>query len=97
MPGDDALEVFFLCVLLGFRGELRDQPERLHAWVADTKSRIAKIRPQDWPYPVEYQPPTFVPPHHGREQLRNMILTGSIVLLALVPVGAYLIVGRWGP
>src|SRR6266542_1696572 len=29
----DALEVFFWCVMLGFGGELRQQPDKLQAWV----------------------------------------------------------------
>jgi type VI secretion system protein ImpK len=96
LPRDDAVEAFFLCVLLGFRGQFRDEGDRLQSWVATTKARIAKIRGQDWPYPVEYEPPTYVPPHHGREQLRNMILTGSIVLLCLIPVLAFFLVKRLG-
>ncbi|HEX5273514.1 MAG TPA: DotU family type IV/VI secretion system protein, partial [Gemmataceae bacterium] len=31
-PSAGPTEVFFLCVLLGFRGELRDDPARLRAW-----------------------------------------------------------------
>lgn len=95
-PDNDALEVFFLCVLLGFRGELRDAAEQLQEWVSNVKTRIAKIRSQDWPYPVEYEPPTHVPPQFGREQLARMILTGGTVLLLLVPVVAFLFVKRLG-
>src|SRR4051794_28497599 len=31
-PEKDALEVFFLCVMLGFRGGLRDGPDALRTW-----------------------------------------------------------------
>jgi type VI secretion system protein ImpK len=96
LPNDDAVEAFFLCVLLGFRGQYRDEGDQLQSWVATTKTRVAKIRAQDWPYPLEYEPPTYVPPHFGREQLRNMILTGCIVLLLLVPVVAFFLVKRLG-
>jgi type VI secretion system protein ImpK len=41
-PGSDALEVYYLCVMLGFRGDFRDQPEKLRAWVTATQARIAK-------------------------------------------------------
>jgi type VI secretion system protein ImpK len=95
-PKTDALEVFFLCVLLGFRGELRDESERLQQWIATVKNRIAKIKAQDWPYPLEFEPPTYVPPHYGREQLQTMVFSCGIVLLAVIPVIAFFLVRRFG-
>jgi type VI secretion system protein ImpK len=93
--GSDALEVFFLCVMLGFRGDLRDQPDKLQSWVSNTQARIAKSQGQDWPVPAELDPPSDVPPLHGREQLQRMVLIGGGVLLVLIPALAYLIVQRW--
>jgi type VI secretion system protein ImpK len=95
-PTTDALEAFFLCVQLGFRGEFRDEPDKLQAWVSSTKSRVAKIRNQEWPYPLEYEPPTYVPPHFGRDQLQRMVFTGGVVLLLLIPIVAFLMVHRLG-
>lgn len=95
-PRTDALEVFFLCVLMGFRGELRDQQDELQSWISATKSRIAKIKSQDWPVPLEYEPATYVPPHYGRDQLQHMIFTGGVVLLLMIPVVAYFLVQRLG-
>ena len=37
-PGVDALEVFFLCVMLGFSGELGEDPQRLAEWAAGAHS-----------------------------------------------------------
>lgn len=95
-PRSDALEAFFLCVLLGFRGELREELEQLQSWVTATKARIAKIRGQEWPVPLEYDPPTYVPPHYGREQLQRMVLTGGVVLLLMIPILAFFMVQRLG-
>lgn len=95
-PRADALEVFYLCVALGFRGELREQWDKLQSWNTTTRSRIAKIKEQEWPYPLDFEPPTFVPPHRGREQLQAMVLTGGIVLLLLIPVVAFFVVHRLG-
>lgn len=95
-PRSDALEVFYLCVLLGFRGELREQYNHLQTWVSSTKTRVAKIQSQEWKYPLEYEPPTFVPPHYGREQLQKMVLTGGVVLLFLIPIVAFFMVQRLG-
>lgn len=83
-PGTDALEVFFLCVVLGFRGELRDSPAKLHSWVTATRARIAKSQQRTWPYPPEIDPPTYVPPLRGRERLERMMFFGAIEVLVLI-------------
>ena len=38
----DALEVFFLAVMLGFRGELGDALEQLRAWVGANQARLTR-------------------------------------------------------
>lgn len=95
-PSNDALEAFYLCVQLGFRGEMRDGTDKLQAWSSSTRSRIAKIRNQEWAYPLETEPQTYVPPHYGREQLKNMIFTSGVVILLLIPLVVYLMVQRLG-
>lgn len=95
-PSTDALEVFFLCVALGFRGERRDDLESLHDWMSSTKSRIAKIAGENWEHPLEYEPPTHVPPQYGREPLQTMVFTGGFILLGLIPFLVFLLVKRMG-
>jgi type VI secretion system protein ImpK len=90
-PGGDALEVFFLCVMLGFRGDLREEPTRLQAWVAGTQIRVAKSQAQEWTPPAELQPQSNVPPLHGRERLQRMVLVAGLVFLILIPVVAFLV------
>jgi type VI secretion system protein ImpK len=91
-PGSDSLEVFFLCVMLGFRGDLREEPTRLQAWVAGTQIRVAKSQAQEWAVPPELQPPTNVPPLRGRERLQRMVLVAGMILLILIPVTTVLLV-----
>ncbi len=91
-PGTDALEVYFLCVMLGFRGDLTDQPARLREWVMATRARLGTNAPRDWPAPPSQDPPTYVPPLRGRESLRRMVLSAGMLLLVLLPVVAYFIV-----
>ncbi|HEY1858790.1 MAG TPA: DotU family type IV/VI secretion system protein [Gemmataceae bacterium] len=91
-PGSDALEVFFLCVMLGFRGDLREEPTRLQAWVAGTQIRVAKSQAQEWVVPPELQPPTNVPPLRGRERLQRMVVIAGVILLILIPVTTVLLV-----
>jgi type VI secretion system protein ImpK len=87
-PGSDALEVFFLCVMLGFRGEKREQPEQLLAWVNNARTRIERSQSQELSLPPEHQPPTHVPPRHGQERLQKMVVAAIGFLLVLVPGAA---------
>lgn len=95
-PGADALEVFFWCVMLGFRGSLREEPRRLEEWIDATRGRITKSLAQPWSAPPELEPPINVPPLHGRDRLRRMVFTAAAVLLLLIPILAFLLVARLG-
>jgi type VI secretion system protein ImpK len=83
-PGTDALEVFFLCVILGFRGELADKQEQLQNWVTATQTRVAKALNQAWSEPSFSEPETNVPPLLGRGRMRRMLLIGAAVVLVLI-------------
>jgi type VI secretion system protein ImpK len=91
-PGGDALEVFFLCVMLGFRGDLREDATKLQAWTAGTQIRVAKSQAQEWQVPSELQPPTNVPPLRGRDRLQRMVLVTGLVLLIIIPLTTFLLV-----
>ncbi len=88
----DILEVYYLCVMLGFRGELRGEPDRLQAWVNVTRSQIEKNQESTWPQQPELEPPAKAPPLHGRELLRTMVVRGAFILFLLVPLAALMVV-----
>lgn len=90
--GTDSLEVFFLCVMLGFRGELRDQPERLRKWTDAALERVRRRQAQAWPAPPELQAPTNVPPRRGRAAFERMLVIWAAVVLLLAPVVAFAVV-----
>jgi len=92
----DALEVFYLCVMLGFRGELRDHADRLRAWRDATEAQINKGQQQKWPGPQEQQPATNVPPLRGRDKLRRVMLAVGLVIALLVPAAAFYVVNQLG-
>jgi type VI secretion system protein ImpK len=95
--GSDALEVFYLCALLGFRGDLREEPSRLKAWVAGTQIRITRSQElAKWSLPPERVPPSYVPPLSGRQRLQKVIWTAGALLLVGIPVLAFLFVYRFG-
>jgi type VI secretion system protein ImpK len=90
----DALEVYFLCVMLGFTGELVDDPARLAGWIAATRSQLLRAGQGQWRAPPGLDPGTHVPPLRGRRALKRMLLTASAVLLAVVPVVALFLARR---
>jgi type VI secretion system protein ImpK len=91
-PGIDALEVFYLCVMLGFRGDLRDEPSKLKAWADATGKRIGREQGKDFPAPPGIDPQTYVPPLRGRDRLQRMAMIGAVFVLLLIPAMAFFIV-----
>jgi type VI secretion system protein ImpK len=93
--GSDASEVSFLCVMLGFRGMLRNQAEQLQRWVGAVQARIARGQGAECPIPPEQDPPINVPPRRGRERLQRLVLLWGAVLLALVPAAVFFAVRQF--
>jgi type VI secretion system protein ImpK len=89
----DALEVFYLCVLLGFRGEKRENLNSLLDWRDAVEGRVAQGRPPEWPdKPQELPvPETNASLLRSRERLRWMLVTGAGVLGLAVAVTVWLL------
>src|SRR5207253_5972906 len=51
--GTDALETYYLTVMMGFRGDLRDNVDKLRTWTSNTQARIFRGLGQEWPTPAE--------------------------------------------
>jgi type VI secretion system protein ImpK len=92
--GSDALEVFFLCVMLGFRGQWRDQPDKLQAWVSATQARITRSHSLDYPLPHDKGLTTEVPPLRGRERFKKMVLGAAVFILVCIPVLVFFLMRR---
>jgi type VI secretion system protein ImpK len=88
---DDDLEVYYLCVVLGFRGEWIEQPAELKAWLGSTRERLLKGLRQDWAGPSALSAPMRVPLRYGKVRLRQMALIAVLATLVLIPVAALLI------
>jgi type VI secretion system protein ImpK len=93
---NDALEAFFLCVMLGFRGDYRDQPDRLQSFVSSAYALISKGQGQEWSAGEELPATTYVPPLWGRDKLQKMVLICGGVLLLLILLGSFVVVYRLG-
>ena len=92
----DVLEALFLCVMMGFRGQMRERPSELQGWVAATRAQLARLRGQGWPTPPELEVATSVAPLRGRESLQRVVMAGGLVLLLSIPLVAFFLVYQLG-
>jgi type VI protein secretion system component VasF len=83
-PGPDALETFFLCILLGFRGTHRDAPGTVQGYVDEMKQQVARV--PEWPSPGDRGVTTNVEPRVGREMLRRIVARYGAALLVVMLV-----------
>jgi type VI protein secretion system component VasF len=90
----DPQEVFYLSVMLGFRGDMEREPAALQAWAEAARARHGRLRP--WAAPPEQEPPTDVPPLRWRSRLRRTVLVGGLLLLVLIPLVTFFIARQLG-
>ncbi len=93
-PTTDALEVVFLCVMLGFRGDMVNQPEKLHTWYKASQNRLSHMG-EDWSGPPELEVVTNVPPLHGQDWFQTMVFWTSLLLLVMVPLASFLLMQQF--
>ncbi len=90
-PGDDDLEVFYLCAVLGFRGEWAEDPGQFRAWIGATRDRLVKGLRQEWTGPPALDPPAKVPPRYGKDRVRRMAAIAGLAVLLCIPAAAVMI------
>jgi type VI secretion system protein ImpK len=75
----DALEGYYLCVMLGFRGDMRDRVRELHEWRARVEAQFEAQ--EKWPGPAEApRPSPDVPPLKARQRFRRLLAAAITVL-----------------
>lgn len=94
----DALEVFYLCVMLGFRGDWNEDLNGLLDWRDGVQNRIVQDHPSDWPDKLQELPvpETNAFPLVARDRLRLMMLTGAIVVGVAIEVAVWLVLKVMG-
>jgi type VI secretion system protein ImpK len=92
----DALEVYFLCVMLGFRGALDKQPDQMATWIAAARQRLGQVEERDAARAGESPRHICAPPLRGSARLRQMALTAWVAVLVLGPLTAFYLVHRLG-
>lgn len=95
-PGSGALECFYLCVALGFRGELAEQPDKVRAWCNQTKLRLGTVVEPDFAHGGESPLANAAQPLHGKARFQRMALVSWVSLLVLIPVISYALTVRFG-
>jgi type IV/VI secretion system ImpK/VasF family protein len=80
----DAVEAYYYCVMLGFRGQAREDLEMLREWAEAVRTRIGKSIGGAPEALSAHTPTTNVPPLRGRNRRRKMVLIGGVTLLALI-------------
>ena len=81
-PDKGDLEVFLLCLLLGFRGDLRDESGLLQDRRERFESQLQLKRLGEWKEmpPEMAVPPTDVPELHARERLRKLLMALGLII-----------------
>jgi len=85
----DALEAFFLCAMLGFRGEYQDRPADLTAKLKEFQDQIDAGQGREWTGPVGGQPKTYAPPLQGEQRKQKMLFYAVVSLLLLIPISMF--------
>jgi type VI secretion system protein ImpK len=99
-PGSDALEVYYLCVMLGFRGDYRERPDQLQAWVDKVRPQVIRGYGEEPPQRDSSTPENYVPLLTGRDRFQAMLIVwGWVLALLALAVGftimAAIISGTW--
>ena len=90
--GTDALEVFYLCVMLGFRGEGPTAPQTLAGWRDAVEEQLTRGQSKNWAGPQEMQPDVYAAPRRGRDRLRVVLMSLVVLLAVLIPTVTFLFV-----
>jgi type VI secretion system protein ImpK len=93
----EAVEGFYLCVMLGFRGDLRDEPDKLQDWREGVETHLNTGQASSWQGPPDLPlRPTDVPPLRGKDRLRWLLLAVAVVLGCSIVAVAFTAVSRFG-
>jgi len=85
--GDVALvEVFLLCVALGFRGAMADDPDRLMQWTEGARRLIEVELGRVWVTPPSREPGIHVPPLSARARFSATAARVGVLAMLVIPL-----------
>jgi type VI secretion system protein ImpK len=86
-PNRDGLEVYFLCVMLGFRGEYTEKkPEDLIAWREGVENQITQGEDREYKAPPGQQVAPNVRPLKGAGVMGKWFMIATMIALLFIPL-----------
>lgn len=95
MPNSSALEVFYICVNLGFRGDRLQKPDELRSWLNQAKLRLGHVEELSFPFTTESRS-HYVATLNGESRFRQMAVVCWAALLFIVPLISFALIRRFG-
>jgi type IV/VI secretion system ImpK/VasF family protein len=93
----NALEVFYLCVMLGFRGRMRRDVPGLVRWRDSVENILGGAQEVEWKEapPELAVPDPNVPPLRARHRLRWLLIAWAATLGLVIIVTVVSVLGKW--
>jgi type VI secretion system protein ImpK len=85
-PTRDALEVYYLCAMLGFRGELIDEPAALVKWRENVEPQIVQGEGREFTPPPGVNVIPNVRALKGASVMQKWFLIATVIGLLLIPL-----------
>jgi type IV/VI secretion system ImpK/VasF family protein len=95
-PTRDAIEVYYLCVMLGFRGKMHEKLVELSAWRDSVQTQITEPEAREYVAPQGLVvPPTVDKTLVGEQQmqiwLKRLTIVGAVVLAVVAALTVFLV------
>lgn len=91
-PNEEKLQAYYLAVALGFRGDYRDEPDRLNAWVARVRARVVRGGSAPGSQAARIRGPRPAASLHGTQQLKRFVQVATVAAACLAPLAAFAVV-----
>ncbi|TWT36532.1 hypothetical protein KOR34_14380 [Posidoniimonas corsicana] len=91
---DDALSAYYLCVALGFRGRLRNDPPALEEWFEQTRARVTRSAGLAATPAARRRRRSSPPRLRGEARLRRFVAVATVATILLAPFATYAVMQR---
>lgn len=85
-PTRDALEVYYLCAMLGFRGEMIDRPADMQAWRDSVEPQITQAEGREYTSPPGLSITPNVRALKGAKAMQKWFMIATVIGLLLIPL-----------
>lgn len=85
-PGRDAIEIYYLCVMLGFRGDMAEKPRELEAWRRHIEEQILQTEDRAYTPPPALKINPDVRLLKGERVMQKWFMVVVGIALLFIPV-----------